>query len=70
MTKWQNKDIDKLTDNELVSANGAISEVENLHNDRIAQKRERHKNVVFGRNPAFEQLKIEITNELTKRGLS
>lgn len=70
MTKWQNKEIKDLTDNELVKANDAVDRTEAAHTARIAERRERHKKIEFGRNPAFDQLKLEIETELTKRGLS
>lgn len=68
--KWGNKNIVNLTDNELVKANDGIQKTQDVHTARIAERRERHKKIEFGRNPAFDQLKLEIETELTKRGLS
>lgn len=60
----------ELTNDQLVEKTKTLSDMILFRNDRLNEKRERHKKLNFDcSNPAFEQLKSEVEKELKDRGL-
>lgn len=72
MIKWQDKEIDKLSNNELLEAKHSLEKMENFREEKKQDRRFKKR---FERqpeptvNPLFTELKDTITKECNKRGL-
>lgn len=68
--KYRDTDIKLLTNKQLVDAEFDLNIMHQNRNDKLANKRERHKSFNFDHsNPVFEQLKTEIASEIKARGI-
>ena len=64
------KEIDTLTNTELLAVKDDIAAMATYRNNQLEKKKKRHESIDFeNTNPAFQALNDEVQKELTKRGL-
>lgn len=68
--KWANQEIADLSDQMLIQADARLQRMKAIHDDKISQRKDRHKNIELATNPIYTQLANEVTKELEKRGLN
>ncbi len=69
--KWQETEVQQLTDQQLLDAKTSLDKIENFLIERKTDPRyyEKFKNQQPPINPVFLDLKAEVNNEITKRNL-